>query len=650
MVLILSWNIAGLKTSAQRIADHYGSLEAYFGRHHADIICFQEHKIAKTALSDRSITPTILGRKSKSGGGRGNNGTTNTNSNSKKRKIQPQPPPHEEQPEILYESFWSCCTDDRYKGLNGVVTYAKLGIVRSATSTPLDDSNDNEDWNTHGRCLMTDHGAFVLFNVYVPCGGGSPSQLSTKMKFLRALRRAMQIQRNEKGRAVILVGDLNLSQRRKDIHWKWRSVYINDILQTVHKIRCQRPKTTNRGGESNNDQLVEDEKEVDLEQWMIDVADYWPSIERMLATKTAVLTKTTNPSTGDTFDKYRVVVEIDDETSTTGRRKKVYLGSPETSPEACLGRYNFAERSYHDDELNQTVIYCEANTVEVDILGELMAKVIGLPSWQNNNETLLRHIANSRYAGRNRVSPTSQWLQSILVDDGMVDAFAHLYPHAHGRFTCWNQNKNCRYVNEGARIDYTLLDRSLLPYLRAGHGSPLAVVENGGGDNTEDNNPWTEAAALQAATASGLFQPVSYHGGGMVEASRPALDTQFTNAPHTGLVYTPPTFSDHIGVSLLLDDDVFLSTAATCPGNGATEGAAAPLSPPLLELDTSDAETRRAQPHKQLKSIASFFSPRKSLADGSQQPPPQPANKQTKRVIAKVKPNRNSITFHFQKK
>jgi exonuclease III len=621
MVLILSWNIAGLKTSAQRIAEHYGSLEAYFGRHHADIICFQEHKIAKTALSDRSIPPTILGHRS--------------NSNSSKKRKQPQQPLQEDE---TYESFWSCCTDDRYKGLNGVVTYAKVGTVRSATATPLfslvesNNNRDDIDWNTHGRCLMTDHGAFVLFNVYVPCGSSNSSQLSTKMKFLRALRRAMQRQRQEMGRAVILVGDLNLSKRRRDVHWKWRSVYINDILLTVNKIR---KRQTNVG---------EEEEKEDLEQWMMDVADHWPTIERSLATKTAVLTKTTNPSTGDTFDKYRVVVEID------GR--KIYLGSPETSPEACLGRYNFTERTYHDDELNQCVIYCEANTIEVDILGELMAKITGLPSWQNNsNETLLRHIANSRYAGRNRVSPTGQWLQSILHDDGMVDAFAHLYPHAHGRFTCWNQNKNCRYINEGARIDYTLLDRSLLPYLRAGHGCPLAVDENGGGADTADNNAWTEAAALQAATASGLFQPVGYHGGGMVEASRSALDTQFPNAPHTGLVYTPPTFSDHIGVSLLLDDNVFMATADAGPSNdGATDGVAASPPPPPLELDTSDAETRRAQPHKQIKSIASFFSPRKSLVDGSKQPPPQPANKQAKRVAAKVKPNRNSITFHFQKK
>jgi exonuclease III len=46
---------------------------------------------------------------------------------------------------------------------DGVVTYAKIGTVQSADSTPLNDPElDNQ-----GRCIMTDHGNFVLFNVYV---------------------------------------------------------------------------------------------------------------------------------------------------------------------------------------------------------------------------------------------------------------------------------------------------------------------------------------------------------------------------------------------------------------------------------------------------------------------------------------------------
>merc|ERR1711865_779088 len=47
-----------------------------------------------------------------------------------------------------------------------------------------------------------------------------------------------------------------------------------------------------------------------------------------------------------------------------------------------------------------------------------------------------------------------------------VDAFRYYYPHAEGRYTCWCQFTNKRYTNEGARIDYTIIDKSLLPYIQ----------------------------------------------------------------------------------------------------------------------------------------------------------------------------------------
>jgi hypothetical protein len=53
------------------------------------------------------------------------------------------------------------------------------------------------------------------------------------------------------------------------------------------------------------------------------------------------------------------------------------------------------------------------------------------------------------------------------------------------------------------------------------------------------------------------------------------------------MIYTPPSFSDHIAVSLLLDD-------ACCTKN--------------LTLNESDRATKKAQPQKSQKSIVSFFS------------------------------------------
>ena len=64
------------------------------------------------------------------------------------------------------------------------------------------------------------------------------------------------------------------------------------------------------------------------------------------------------------------------------------------------------------------------------------------------------------------------------------------------------------------------------------------------------------------------------------------MDTQF-GTPHTGHIYTPPSFSDHIGISILLDDSL-------CSYS--------------LGLSEQDKSTRSAQPHKKVRPINSYFS------------------------------------------
>jgi exonuclease III len=111
-MLIMSWNVAGLSTTVNRIHESYSpfsqkkapasaALHAYIQRHGADILCLQEHKIPLSQLSDRSEPcgcSTVEG----------------------------------------YESFWSCCVDKSKQGFNGVVvTYAKKGTVLRANASPL---------------------------------------------------------------------------------------------------------------------------------------------------------------------------------------------------------------------------------------------------------------------------------------------------------------------------------------------------------------------------------------------------------------------------------------------------------------------------------------------------------------------------------
>jgi exodeoxyribonuclease III len=534
-MLILSWNVAGLATTMNRIHEAYkpgkeegtadvettslsstvakkqkkpshpaAAMAVFLQRHGADIFCVQEHKIPRQQLTNRA----------------------------EPRQLSTVPG---------YESFWSCCVDTNKKGFNGVVTYARQGTVRRACANPL----GSPDLDNQGRCVMTDHGSFCLFNVYVPASGGQP--LSYKMKFLNALRTAMKRQRQEAGKPVILVGDLNISHTKKDIFWKDRSVYIDKILREVEE-------SMSRGSSGDN-----------LPKWKLEISKHWAFIQSVLEKKEVIPTKTTNSLTNETYSKYRLCVTVND--------RRVYLGKHETSPEYCLYFYDFAEQIYVDEESGETILAQEGNVVRIEILTELMAKIANV-QWSEETQRL---ISNTDATVRD--SPPRQWLTSVLQEDGMVDVFRHFYPTAEARFTCWNQFTNRRYANDGARIDYTLVDSCLLEYVRQGVDSLRCC------GSSEEEDHLSEAAALRAVTANGLFQPVSFQGGGIQEATQTALDTQF-GPPHSGMIYTPPSFSDHIATSLLMDDSIL---------------------PIDLLLDEKDSDTRKTQPHKVQKSIASFF-------------------------------------------
>jgi len=161
------------------------------------------------------------------------------------------------------------------------------------------------------------------------------------------------------------------------------------------------------------------------------------------------------------------------------------------------------------------------------------------------------------------------------------------------RFTCWNQRTNERYKNKGARIDYTLVDASLAELI-ANEGNNTNIDESNcvlrclGYPRTEQNSA---AAALHAATAGGLLGGASFGGGGIALESRKALESQF-GVPHTGIIYTPPSYSDHVAVSLLLQ--ISKEITSSCE-------------PIQLLLRVKDPNVRRSQPHKSQASIAGFF-------------------------------------------
>merc|ERR1712157_344803 len=90
-----------------------------------------------------------------------------------------------------------------------------------------------------------------------------------------------------------------------------------------------------------------------------------------------------------------------------------------------------------------------------------------------------------------------------------------------------------------------------------------------------------EEAALLAATVNHKYQPAGLEG---INTSVPqyVLDSQF-ESPRTGIVYTPPSYSDHVGVCAWMRECV-----------------------PNLSLE-KDTPTKKAQPHKLQRCISSFF-------------------------------------------
>ncbi len=161
------------------------------------------------------------------------------------------------------------------------------------------------------------------------------------------------------------------------------------------------------------------------------------------------------------------------------------------------------------------------------------------------------------------------------------------------RFTCWDQRTNGRFENIGVRLDYIIIDKSISQHI---HRDKRKLRCCNYPTNKDFN---TEEAAFHAATASGKFQGASFDGGGIVESSQNILDSQF-GEDHTGIIYTPPSYSDHVAVSLLLDEDW---DRQYCQNN-------------TLVLNGKCPKTKKTQPHKAQMSISSFFGKTTTSNDG----------------------------------
>lgn len=183
----------------------------------------------------------------------------------------------------------------------------------------------------------------------------------------------------------------------------------------------------------------------------------------------------------------------------------------------------------------------------------------------------------------------------------------------------WHQFTNKRYTNEGSRIDFTFVDQSLMKHVERSDNQALRCGKEPHAD------PHGEEAALMACTANGLFVGGTYAGGGIAVPTQCALNTQF-GSPHTGMIYTPPTYSDHIAISLLMNNS-FCDTLGQ------------------LTLNEKDAATKKSQPHKKQRSMTAFL-----CAPGAKQSGAARSTLEKKRSSSSTEstaPNKKTLNTYF---
>ncbi|XP_074304465.1 DNA-(apurinic or apyrimidinic site) endonuclease 2 [Silene latifolia] len=202
MLKIVTYNVNGIR---QRISQ-FGSLLKLLDSLDADIICFQEIKLTR-----QEVTADLIMAEG-------------------------------------YESFFSCTRTfgKGRTGYSGVATFCRVKSAFSSTEVALPvaaeegftgllensrgeiksrsvevfaDMECLEDFqrdellkiDCEGRCVITDHGHFVLFNVYGPrADPDDVERVQFKADFYKIMQKRWELLQQEK-RRIIVVGDLNIA-------------------------------------------------------------------------------------------------------------------------------------------------------------------------------------------------------------------------------------------------------------------------------------------------------------------------------------------------------------------------------------------------------------------------------------------------------
>ena len=156
---IISWNVNGIRACAQK------GLLSLLEEEDPDILCIQESKAHPDDLEKELIHP------------------------------------------LKRLSYWSSA--DR-KGYSGTATFVKQPVQGVQHGIGI------KKFDYEGRFVITDHGDFLLFNVYFPNGSQTDQRHLFKQEFLE--RFAAYLQRKIKeGKHLIVVGDYNTAYLEWDV-------------------------------------------------------------------------------------------------------------------------------------------------------------------------------------------------------------------------------------------------------------------------------------------------------------------------------------------------------------------------------------------------------------------------------------------------
>ncbi len=115
------------------------------------------------------------------------------------------------EPELLEPNgYYSTFNPAERKGYSGVATFSKKKPLN--VEIGLGDSRfDNE-----GRVILSDHGDFLLYNIYFPNGGMNDERLQYKLMFYDAILIHFNNLKSQ-GKKIVICGDYNTAHKEIDL-------------------------------------------------------------------------------------------------------------------------------------------------------------------------------------------------------------------------------------------------------------------------------------------------------------------------------------------------------------------------------------------------------------------------------------------------